>query len=184
MNQFDPRMIVTVVDATGIPPEILYYNMPGPAKELVTFSPDFERYVDPSYDIPRSYAERLLQNCGGRTYVLVSPLTLTIRVTNTRGGSDLKKINACVRDPLSGKWRQLADAEVESLSAAVKVLPMPVVAVDPTPAPAPVAEPVVPPVAAAPVVQNTKKGKPGRPKSGKQSDDAVLDSLTETTGNP
>lgn len=115
MNQFDPKMMVMVLDVTeGVPPDILYYNY-GPNQELRSFEPNFDLGV-PSYSLPRDYAERQLENAGGRTFLLYSPNKLIVRKPNGRGGTSLITLKA-VKKGEDGKWIEKTDAEIESEGA-------------------------------------------------------------------
>jgi hypothetical protein len=112
MNQFDPKMQVTVIDLSeGVPPEILYFNF-GPKKELLSFEPNFDLGA-PSYQVPRDYAERLLENAGGRTFKLFSPNNLVIRKSNGRGGIQYVTLNAVKKDE-SGAWVEKTDEEIKA----------------------------------------------------------------------
>lgn len=118
-NQFDPSLMVTVVDVTkGVMPDTLYYNLRDKDRSVIACEPSFE-LTDPSYLVPRFYAERLLQNLGGRTFRLVSPLKLTIKLPNGRGGSELKTITAFKRCG-DGEWHELTAEEVLEIEAGPK----------------------------------------------------------------
>lgn len=110
MNQFDPAMQVTVIDVSqGVPPEILYFNM-GPKHELHTYEPNFDLDV-PAYIVPRDYAERLLENAGGRTFLLYAPNTLIIRKGNGKGGISYVTLKAVKN--VDGKWLEKSDEEIK-----------------------------------------------------------------------
>jgi hypothetical protein len=112
MNEFDPRLKVVVVDLTpGVPPDTLVYNERDLHKTPTHVPPEFDSCGDPCYEVPRFYAERLLQNAGGRTFRLVSPFELTIRANNGRGGYQLVKVRAWKRRP-GGEWTELTEEEV------------------------------------------------------------------------
>ncbi len=111
MNQFDPQMQVTIVDLTdGVPPEVLHFNSGvGTNAKLLVFEPDLkspgmEDY--PVYVVPRNYAERLLENAGGRTFRLISPDELIIRVSNGRGGKGYAKLIAWELNPETKTWSE------------------------------------------------------------------------------
>lgn len=115
MNQFDPTMKVTIADLSeGVPPDVLHFNQgTGPNAKLLTFEPNLDTANGtPLYVVPRDYASRLLENKGGRTYRLVSPNHLLIKVSNGKGGSGYEKIIAWVQDPMSKKWRQKTEDEI------------------------------------------------------------------------
>ena len=103
MHPFDPSIEVTVADATpNFPPDILHFNLQDKDKTVRAVAPEFVNDV-PTYKIPRHYAERILENAGGRTFVLIDPPFLMARVSNARGGMDLVKISAKKIMP-NGQW--------------------------------------------------------------------------------
>lgn len=117
-NQFDPTLLVVVVDTTkGVQPDTLHYNMRDKDRTLMTVEPSFEEFGDPCYPIPRFYAERLLQNLGGRTYRLVSPMRLTIKMPNGMGGTELKTLLASKKCG-DGKWHEMTEEEIQEIESA------------------------------------------------------------------
>lgn len=116
-NQFDPTLLVVVVDTTkGVQPDTLHYNMRDKDRTLMTVEPSFDEFGDPCYSIPRFYAERLLQNLGGRTYCLVSPMRLTIKMPNGMGGTELKTLLASKKCG-DGKWHEMTEEEIQEIEA-------------------------------------------------------------------
>jgi hypothetical protein len=120
-NQFDPKLTVKIVDVTkGVPPDVLSYNLKDKERSTLFVEPNFEEFGDPIYEVPRFYAERLLSNCGGRIFKLVSPTKLLIRVPNGRGGTDFKELVACKKRG-DGEWHELTDEELEAAEKGEKL---------------------------------------------------------------
>jgi hypothetical protein len=118
-NQFDPTMMVVVVDVTkGVFPDTLHYNLRDKDRTLMTVEPSFDEFGDPCYQIPRFYAERLLQNLGGRTYRLVSPTKLIIKMPNGRGGSNIVTVVAHKKCG-DGQWHELSEEEILEIEAGI-----------------------------------------------------------------
>lgn len=119
VNMWDPRTQVTIVDVTkSIPPDTLQYNLMDKDRTLVSVEPDFEKYGDPTYEVARFYAERQLANNGGRTFKLVSPNKLMIKVSNGRGGSEYKTIFAS-KKRADGEWHEMTEEEIEEIESGV-----------------------------------------------------------------
>lgn len=117
-NQFDPTLMVVVVDVTkGVQPDTLHYNLRDKDSTIMTVEPSFDEFGDPCYQIPRFYAERLLQNLGGRTFLLVSPTKLTIKMPNGRGGSEYKTVIASKKCK-DGLWHELTEEEILEIESA------------------------------------------------------------------
>lgn len=118
-NQFDPTMMVVVVDVTkGVFPDTLHYNLRDKDRTLMTVEPSFDEFGDPCYQIPRFYAERLLQNLGGRTYRLVSPTKLIIKMPNGRGGSNIVTVVAHEKCG-DGLWHELSEEEILEIESGI-----------------------------------------------------------------
>lgn len=112
MNAFDPRLMVRVVDVTqGVPPDVLYYTTIGAEPKTEAAPPEFERSGDPEYVVPRYYAERLLENAGGRTFRLVEPPELMVRMPNGQGGTTLKTLRAYKKRG-ENLWTEVTDEEI------------------------------------------------------------------------
>jgi len=112
-----PDALVTVVDVLKPGIKIRHYTIKNKEYAPVGYISDGE-LDHPVYKIPRSAAERFLQNCGGREFKLLEPGSLTIYVDGKNMARTQKQIMAEVPVLEGGKIVEWKEAPVIPVPAA------------------------------------------------------------------